>query len=212
MHRRRQKAAPQPFSTAAPVHNLAATQPELVNNPGPCQKVSGSFASGPARSSRPRSPRASRRSPAGPQASVPTSERTTSHEDPVSGRLRTEAQAEAAAPRSQPPPPQVPMATTPQAPFAHFASIDWAKHKHHALILNPAGHTVAEFDFAHSATGWQEWREQAARFAPLAVAISDQPRHRHRPVAPHPRVHHLPAQPQSRPTLPRAQSPQRHQK
>ena len=60
---------------------------------------------------------------------------------------------------------------TPQTPFAHFASVDWAKHKHHAVILNPAGQIVAAFDFEHSAAGWQQWREQAARFAPLAVAI-----------------------------------------
>jgi transposase len=55
--------------------------------------------------------------------------------------------------------------------FAHFASIDWAKHKHHAVILNVAGQIVAAFDFEHTAAGWQPWREQAARYAPLAVAI-----------------------------------------
>jgi hypothetical protein len=60
---------------------------------------------------------------------------------------------------------------TPQTPFAHFASVDWAKHKHHAVILNPAGQIVAAFDFDHTAAGWQYWREQAARYAPLAVAI-----------------------------------------
>src|SRR5690242_16340557 len=60
---------------------------------------------------------------------------------------------------------------TPQCPFAHFAGIDWAKPKHHAVILNPAGQIVAAFDFEHSAAGWQQWREQAARYAPLAVAI-----------------------------------------
>ena len=30
---------------------------------------------------------------------------------------------------------------------------------------------MAAFDFEHTAAGWQQWREQAARFAPLAVAI-----------------------------------------
>jgi hypothetical protein len=37
---------------------------------------------------------------------------------------------------------------------------------------------VAEFGFEHTQAGWQHWRQQAARFAPLAVAVSDQPRHR----------------------------------
>ena len=59
----------------------------------------------------------------------------------------------------------------PESSFAHFASVDWAKQKHHAVILNPAGQIVAAFDFDHTAAGWQHWREQAARFAPLAVAI-----------------------------------------
>ena len=59
----------------------------------------------------------------------------------------------------------------PESHFAHFASIDWAKHKHHAVILNAAGQIVAAFDFEHTAAGWQQWRQQAARYAPLAVAI-----------------------------------------
>src|SRR5919202_2349165 len=51
---------------------------------------------------------------------VPKSERTTSREDPVSGRLRTEAKARAAHPSSQPPirkslwlPPNAPSLTSP---------------------------------------------------------------------------------------------------
>jgi hypothetical protein len=67
----------------------------------------------------------------------------------------------------------------PESSFAHFASVDWAKQKHHAVILNPAGQIVAAFDFDHTAAGWQHWREQAARFAPLAVAIERESRHRH---------------------------------
>jgi transposase len=55
--------------------------------------------------------------------------------------------------------------------FAHFAALDWAKQMHHAVIVNPAGQIVAEFSFAHSLEGWQQWRDQAACFAPLAVAI-----------------------------------------
>jgi hypothetical protein len=38
---------------------------------------------------------------------------------------------------------------TPECPFAHFASVDWAtKHKHHAVILNAAGQIVAAFSLS----------------------------------------------------------------
>jgi hypothetical protein len=83
---------------------------------------------------------------------------------------------------------------TPESPFAHFASVDWAKQKHHAVILNPAGQIVAAFDFfEHTAAGWQYWREQAARYAPLAVAIESESRPRHRPTTANARLHHLAA-------------------
>jgi transposase len=59
----------------------------------------------------------------------------------------------------------------PSSPFAHFVGFDWAKQHHHAVILDPAGQIVAEFGFEHTQAGWQKWREQAARFAPLAVAV-----------------------------------------
>ena len=59
----------------------------------------------------------------------------------------------------------------PGSPITHFAGFDWAKQTHHAVIVNAAGQIVSQFSFAHSQEGWQHWREQAARFAPLAVAI-----------------------------------------
>ena len=59
----------------------------------------------------------------------------------------------------------------PGSPFANFGALDWAKQNHHAVIVNPPGQIVAEFSFAHTLEGWQQWRQQAARFAPLAVAI-----------------------------------------
>jgi transposase len=57
------------------------------------------------------------------------------------------------------------------SPITHFAGFDWAKHSHHVVIVNKAGRVVAEFSFEHTQEGWQQWRQQAARFAPLAVAI-----------------------------------------
>ena len=61
--------------------------------------------------------------------------------------------------------------SSPESPHAHFAGFDWAKQTHYVVIVNAAGQVVAQFGFAHSQAGWQHWREQAARFAPLAVAI-----------------------------------------
>jgi len=71
MRKRRPKASPKPSSAAALAHNLAATQPGVVNNSEPCQKVRSSFASGPPRSDHPRSTRARKRLPAGPEAWSP---------------------------------------------------------------------------------------------------------------------------------------------
>ena len=109
------------------------------------------------------------RSPARLEASVPKSERTTSREDPVSARLRTEAEAETTAKSSRTL--QRKYAMHPGSPFANFGALDWAKQNHHAVIVNPPGQIVAEFSFSHTLEGWQQWRQQAARFAPLAVAI-----------------------------------------
>ncbi|MBV9645264.1 MAG: transposase [Verrucomicrobia bacterium] len=58
-----------------------------------------------------------------------------------------------------------------ESPFANFGALDWAKHHHHAVIVDRAGQIVAEFSFFHTLEGWQQWRQQVARFAPLAVAI-----------------------------------------
>ena len=109
------------------------------------------------------------RSPARLEASVPKSERTTSREDPVSARLRTEAEAETTPKSSRTL--QRKSAMHPGSSFANFGALDWAKQNHHAVIVNPPGQIVAEFSFAHTLEGWQQWRQQAARFAPLAVAI-----------------------------------------
>jgi Transposase len=60
---------------------------------------------------------------------------------------------------------------SPDSPITHFAGFDWAKQQHHVVIVNATGRIVAEFGFEHTEAGWQPWRKQAARFAPLAVAV-----------------------------------------
>jgi transposase len=80
---------------------------------------------------------------------------------------------------------------SPGSPITHFAGFDWAKHSHHVVIVDAAGQIVTEFRFEHTEAGWQHWRRQAERFAPLAVAVESEPRYRRRPAPPNPRLHDL---------------------
>jgi hypothetical protein len=194
MRKRRPKASPKPSAAAALAHNLAATRPGVVNNSVPGQNGRDSFASGPARS-RASPLHESSREITGRPGGLESKSLRELHPARILYQVdagRTEAKARAAQPSSKTPDQKVPMAT-PEASFAHFASVDWAKQKHHAVILNPAGQIVAAFDFEHTAAGWQYWREQAARYAPLAVAIESESRPRHRPTTANARLHHLSA-------------------
>jgi hypothetical protein len=101
---------------------------------------------------------------------------------------------------------------TPWPQIAHFAALDWAKQTHHAVIVNPAGQIVAEFSFDHSLEGWQQWRQQAARFAPLAVAIETSQGMVIDQLLRTPDCTIYPLNPKVARAVPGAQSPQRHQK
>ena|SRR5947209_3622616 len=61
---------------------------------------------------------------------------------------------------------------SPESPLTYFVGFDWAKQSHHVVIVNAVGQIVAEFRFEHTDAGWQHWRQYAARFAPLAVAVA----------------------------------------
>jgi transposase len=127
--------------------------------------VIGSLACGPVRSGASRSTRAQERLPTGLKASALKSERTTSREDPVSGRLRTEAAQTPLEPSNGNPPC---LLNHPSPTLAHWTGRSITIH---AVIVDCAGQIVAEFSFSHTLEGWQQWRQQVARFAPLAVAI-----------------------------------------
>lgn len=56
--------------------------------------------------------------------------------------------------------------------YTHFAGLDWAKDHHNVVIVDRAGTVVADFEFPHSAVGWQQWRTQTAPFGQgLAVTV-----------------------------------------
>jgi transposase len=57
------------------------------------------------------------------------------------------------------------------ASFTHFAGFDWAQSEHQVVAVDPAGQIVLSLRFADDAAGWATFRERAAAFPRLAVAI-----------------------------------------
>jgi transposase len=55
--------------------------------------------------------------------------------------------------------------------ITHYAGFDWAKGHHQIVIVDRQGQIVAEWEFDHSLEGWKQWRERAASYPGLAVAI-----------------------------------------
>jgi transposase len=55
--------------------------------------------------------------------------------------------------------------------LTHFSGLDWAKDHHDVVIMDLRGQVVEELTFAHSAEGWQQWREQVQRYPSMGVAI-----------------------------------------
>lgn len=56
--------------------------------------------------------------------------------------------------------------------ITHYAGFDWAKDHHDVIIVDRGGQIVADFQIAHTASGWQGWREQLAALGPgVAAAV-----------------------------------------
>jgi transposase len=56
--------------------------------------------------------------------------------------------------------------------ITHYAGFDWAHDHHDVVIVDRHGEIVADFSIAHTAQGWQRWREHAAELGPgLAVCV-----------------------------------------
>lgn len=55
--------------------------------------------------------------------------------------------------------------------LTYYAGFDWAKDHHVVVIVDRAGHRVADFEFPHSAEGWQRFEEKTAAWPNLGVAI-----------------------------------------
>ena len=55
--------------------------------------------------------------------------------------------------------------------LTHFAGFDWARDHHAVVVIDSAGHIVADFELKHSREGWQRFAEQTAAYPNLALAI-----------------------------------------
>jgi len=55
--------------------------------------------------------------------------------------------------------------------LTHYAGLDWAKDHHCVVIVNAEGHSVADFEFAHSQEGWKSFADKTSAWPNLAVAI-----------------------------------------
>jgi transposase len=55
--------------------------------------------------------------------------------------------------------------------ITHYAGFDWAKDHHSVIVVDATGQLVADFEFAHSLAGWEEFNKHLAPWPNLAVAI-----------------------------------------
>ena len=55
--------------------------------------------------------------------------------------------------------------------ISHYAGFDWAKDHHDVVVVDQQGRIVKDLSFEHSNEGWSKWKEVAAGFTKLAVAI-----------------------------------------
>jgi transposase len=55
--------------------------------------------------------------------------------------------------------------------ITHYAGFDWARDHHVVVIVDSQGQIVADFEFAHSQEGWEEFADKTAAWPSLAVAI-----------------------------------------
>ena len=150
-------------SPQVPVNNRA------VREKNSCEKPlrrdyngSGRIAPDGSRSYGPQLAKLNRSEPARLSAPALKSERTIAREAP-SIRLTEGSAAVCGKPKG-----------TPMMEFKelkHFAGFDWAKDHHCVVVVDQAGEIVSEFEFKHSAQGWKEFSERAAKLPGLGVAI-----------------------------------------
>jgi len=159
IHSRAERASNAERSEA--VNNFAAMNFESdlrseLNEPG-------RRARGRTRSGNPYPARIKPRTPVDPAAFVQKSERTT----PCEGhRIRT-THDKGPRPRAS----QTMNEPMNWETIDHYAGFDWAKDHHDVVVVGPQGKIVKDLTFEHTAQGWSKFKELAATYPHLAVAI-----------------------------------------
>jgi hypothetical protein len=52
-----------------------------------------------------------------------------------------------------------------------FGGLDWASQKHNVIVVDPRGKVVEDFEIAHSALGWKNFRERMASYGAIHFGI-----------------------------------------
>ena len=53
----------------------------------------------------------------------------------------------------------------------YYGGFDWGREHHAVVVVDLQGQIVADFQFDHTRSGWQKFREKTASFTGLAFAI-----------------------------------------
>jgi hypothetical protein len=180
-----------------------------VNNSAAGENGSGKgCAPARSRSCRNHPKRIGKRLPGEPAAPAKTSYRTA----PREGHPISSMDGRAAPPPkpSSPPQPMNPSEQAQTSPgwLSHraFGALDWASQKHAVVVVDRQGKVVEDFEFAHSAAGWKQFRERLQPYGSIPFAISDHSGRGRRAVVGS-RHDRLPTQPQKRPSLPGSEGP-----
>lgn len=110
----------------------------------------------------PRPARAIRRLPTSPRAPGPSAKRTLPHEG---SNIRSR-------PLQVPVPLRAARNMNPQwNEQPYFAALDWAKDHHDVIVVDRVGTIVADFQFPHTAQGWEEFSQKMKLFGKCPVTI-----------------------------------------
>ena len=141
----------------------SARIPKVVNNFAVGDNGAGEqLATAETRLFEPRPARADRRLPTPPVAPEPSAKRTPPREG---SNIRSR-------PSQVPAPLRAARIMNPnwnQQPY--FTALDWAKHHHDVIVVDRVGTIVADFQFAHTAAGWEQFNCKMQPFSQCPVTI-----------------------------------------
>ena len=139
------------------------TRPKVVNNFAVNYRSGGEqLATAETRLAAPYPARVTRRSPTPPKAPGPSAKRTPPHEGSYIRSRPFQVPAPLRAARTM-------NANWNQQPY--FAALDWAKEHHDVIVVDRVGTIVADYRFAHTAQGWEEFSQKMQPFGHCPITI-----------------------------------------